>query len=324
VITKRAFIKKVSLSGISLTIPISLVSAALPKLKKKVKLGLIADLHQDVMHDAPKRLAVFLDAMKMAKPDGVIQMGDFAIPKKENTHVIDAFNKSHPVSLHVIGNHDTDHGFSKQQCLDAWGMEATYYSKVVKGIRLVVLDGNEKGSPTHKGGYVSYIGKKQSTWLNQVLTDSKEPIIVISHQPLAGAGAVDNAKEIQQILTKSADKVMLSICGHMHINHLVEIEGIPYLNINSASYLWVGGKYKHPSYSEEVHKKHPYIDHTCPYKDALYTTLTIDPDQNAILIEERKTEWVGKSPKDLGMDFKDMGLDIDTHIVPAISARKLT
>ena len=46
--------------------------AALAKIKKPIKLGMIADLHQDVMHDGPERLKVFLDAMKEEKPDALV------------------------------------------------------------------------------------------------------------------------------------------------------------------------------------------------------------------------------------------------------------
>ncbi|MFP6883467.1 MAG: hypothetical protein VCA40_03490, partial [Roseibacillus sp.] len=60
------------------------VMAALAKIKKPIKLGMIADLHQDVMHDGPARLKAFLDAMKEEKPDALIQLGDFAYPTKKN------------------------------------------------------------------------------------------------------------------------------------------------------------------------------------------------------------------------------------------------
>ncbi|MEC7628098.1 MAG: alkaline phosphatase, partial [Verrucomicrobiota bacterium] len=66
------------------------VTAALSKLKSPIKLGLIADLHQDVMHDGPTRLKAFLDAMTVEKPDALLQLGDFAYPSKKNTVVTEA------------------------------------------------------------------------------------------------------------------------------------------------------------------------------------------------------------------------------------------
>ena len=70
--------------------------AALAKIKKPIKLGMIADLHQDVMHDGPARLKVFLDAMKEEKPDALVQLGDFAYPTKKNDVVTKVFEKAHP------------------------------------------------------------------------------------------------------------------------------------------------------------------------------------------------------------------------------------
>ncbi len=321
--SRRNFLKSLGAAGASLTLPIHSALAGLADLKKPIKLGLIADLHHDVMHDGPQRLDAFLKAMKATKPDGLIQMGDFAIPKDQNKKIIETFNNAHPVSLHVIGNHDTDHGYSKQQCQKAWGMPGFYYTQLVEGVRLIVLDGNDKGSPTHKGGYASYIGKPQTEWLAKTLKETSEPTIIISHQPLAGPGAIDNAKEVQEILKQHVDKILISICGHMHIDDHIDIDGIPYVNINSASYVWVGGKYKNQSYSEEIHKKYKWIDHTAPYKDSLFTTLTIDPKTKTISLEGMETTWVGKSPKELGQEFKNDGIEVGKHVVPKISARKI-
>ena len=60
------------------------VSASLKKIKNVVKLGVISDLHQDIMHDGPSRLNEFLKAKKKEKPDALIQLGDFAYPTKKN------------------------------------------------------------------------------------------------------------------------------------------------------------------------------------------------------------------------------------------------
>ena len=79
--------------------------ASFASLEQKIKIGLIADLHQDIMHDAPQRLKAFVDEMKTVKPDAIMQLGDFAVPSEKNKHVIDMFNSSHENSLHVIGNH---------------------------------------------------------------------------------------------------------------------------------------------------------------------------------------------------------------------------
>ena len=106
--------------------------------------------------------------------------------------------------LHVIGNHDTDAGFTKDNCIDKWGIPSRYYARDIEGLQLLVLDGNDAGSPTHKGGYVSYVGKEQVEWLKEQLATLDGPIMVACHQPLAGAYAVDNAEEIQAVLGDAA------------------------------------------------------------------------------------------------------------------------
>ena len=58
--------------------------SALKAFDRPIKLGIITDLHQDIMHDGPARLKVFLDAMANEKPDALLQLGDFAYPTKGN------------------------------------------------------------------------------------------------------------------------------------------------------------------------------------------------------------------------------------------------
>mgnify|MGYP001946280201 CR=1 FL=1 len=314
--SRRNFIKITTASSIALALPSSAL-AIFENQDKPIKIGLIADLHNDVMHDGKERLSSFLKAMKQYRPDALVQLGDFAYPGDKNKEVIELFNNANKNTLHVIGNHDTDAGYTKQQCIDYWGMSGRYYVKKVNGISFIVLDGNDKGSPTYSGGYVSYIGEQQWMWLKEQLKIIDGPIIIVSHQPLAGAFAVDNAEEIQDILSTASDKILLCINGHTHIDSLVRIKNVSYLHINSASYQWVGGKYKHQSYSQEVHENFKFIDHTCPYKDSLFAEMTIDPITMTVKIEGRTSEWVGSSPAELGADQHPTltnGEEIAAHI----------
>jgi len=320
-LNRREFISGMLAAGIVLQIP-GRALAMFPSNAKTIKAGLITDLHQDVMHDGNERLQAFLNHMKKVKPDFLLQMGDFAYPNDKNKALIDEFNNAHPVALHVIGNHDTDSGHTKAQCIGYWKMPARYYTKEINGVCFIVLDGNDKGSPTHKGGYASYINDEQKTWLQQQLKEINKPIVIVSHQPLAGALAIDNAAEIQDMLSAASDKILLAINGHTHIDCQLTIKNINYVHINSASYFWVGGKYKHNSYPEEIHQSHAWISSTCPYKDALFTTLTIDPSAGTIHIEGRKSSWVGQSPEQLNY-VDGTGLAPGKEIVPFISKRKV-
>ncbi|KQM67305.1 hypothetical protein ASE74_07530 [Pedobacter sp. Leaf216] len=320
-LNRREFISGMFATGIVLQIPDTALAMFSPK-AKPIKVGVITDLHQDVIHNGSERLNAFLNHCKNINPDLILQMGDFAYPNEKNKELIDRFNGAHPEALHVIGNHDTDSGHTKAQCISYYKMPARYYTKEINGVCFIVLDGNDKGSPKHKGGYPSYINDEQKNWLQQQLKEINKPIIIVSHQPLAGALAVDNAEEIQEILSSAADKILLAINGHTHIDCQLLIKNVNYLHINSASYFWVGSKYKHNSYSEEIHQSHQWIASTCPYQDSLFTTLTIDPSSASIIIEGRKGKWVGPSPKEL--NFKDeTGLLVGKEIVPVIRKRKI-
>ncbi|PHN04582.1 metallophosphoesterase family protein [Flavilitoribacter nigricans] len=320
-LSRRTFIRTATAGAFAFILPGS-VRAAVRSLAQPVKLGLIADLHQDIMHDGLERMQAFVREMEIQRPDALIQLGDFAYPNEKNQAVIDLFNGAHAETLHVIGNHDTDAGHTKEQCLEVWNMPGRYYTRTIAGIKLIVLDGNDTGSPTHRGGYVSYIGEEQRNWLADELDNATQPVIIISHQPLAGTIAVDNAAELQDLLGKYASKILLAINGHSHVDDLLRIQGITYLHLNSASYQWVGGDFQHQSYSEAIHRDHPWISHTCPYRDSLFATLIIEPDLQLIRIEGRSSEWVGPSPAALGTNSYP-GLHVGEEVAPRIRDRRI-
>ena len=216
--SRRDFLRTTGVVATSIILPRQ-VMATLAKIKKPIKLGMITDLHQDVMHDGPARLKAFLDAMKEEKPDALLQLGDFAYPTKKNEAVTKAFEKAHRRTLHVLGNHEIDGGHSFDAVAKLWGMKGRYYTENVNGLDLIVLDGNEKPK-NHKGGYPSHIGEKQLEWLAKQLKTLKGPILVICHQPLAGPSSIDNAGEVQALLSSAADKVLLAVNGHTHIDHV--------------------------------------------------------------------------------------------------------
>lgn len=260
---RRDFISNSIGAYIMLNIPLAL-RASLTGINKQVKIGIITDLHHDIMHDGLDRLQQFLQDMKKVQPAAILQMGDFAYPGDTNKTAIDLFNTAHTNHLHVIGNHDTDAGYTKEQCVSYWGMPSRYYVQQIDGIWFIILDGNDTGSPDHKGGYPAFIGKEQTDWLKQKLAEITGPVVIVSHQPLAGAMAIDNAQEIQDILSEYSNKILIAINGHTHIDAMLTVKNISYVHINSASYFWVGGNFKHDSYDAAIHRLHPWISSTCP------------------------------------------------------------
>ena len=88
--------------------------------------------------------------------------------------------------------------------------------------------------------------------------------------------------------------------GHHHLNDLVEVREIPYVQINSMSYFWVGEECRNQAYSDQIHAARPMLAFTAPYRDPLWTTVTIDPIAGEIRVEGRESAWAGQAPEELG------------------------
>lgn len=316
--SRRDFLKTSSFSLLGFSIPESTVR--LFTSNQKLKIGLISDLHVDIIHDGEARLRTFLESMVGENPDALVQMGDFAIPKTENSKVIQAYNAAHPKAFHVLGNHDMDGGFTREQVAKAFGMEGLYYTVDLGLIQMIVLDGNDPGSAKSKGGYASYIGPVQQAWLIDQLEQAEKPVLIVSHQPIAGIFTIDNREEIQEILSRFSSKILLAINGHAHVDQHLEVGEVHYVHINSASYYWVGENLGHESLSSDIHRMHPALKYTCPYADPLFAILTIDPQNGLVDIRGTKSAWIGPSPQELGSQYLSPS-EQKENLKPEISSR---
>lgn len=279
---------------------------------QKVKFGVLSDVHVPTMHDAKERLTAFVDSMKTAKPDFVVDLGDFGTPAPKYAYGFEIWNSFPGPKYHVIGNHEMDGGFSLKQALEYRKMTSSYYSFEQKGLHFIVLDGNDKKSPDVKG-YQEHLNPPQIAWLRDELTKAKGPIVIFSHQGL-GKDGVDNAEEIRQILENhnakaKKNKVIANFYGHIHYDRADNINGIWYVCINSMSYKWLGEEYGRVRYSEEVDKNFKWIKYTAPYRDPLFTVIEISK-KGTITMSGKKSEWVGPSPKEMGFPQDNKDYDV--------------
>lgn len=303
---RRTAIATILGAGASIALP-PVLRARVKALDSTVKFGVITDTHIGFVPKAEERLSAFLREMRMVGPDGLIQMGDFAHPNEKNQEHVDRFNKASQHPIHAIGNHELDHGLTREDARDSWGIPGFYYSKKVMGIQVIVLDGNDKGSPTYAshGGYHSYIGDSQRHWLKEELEAAECPVLIISHQPLAGRIAIDNAKEVQALISLHRDRILVCLNGHSHVDQHLEIEGVNYVHVNSASYYWLGGKVR-----------------LATYRDPLFTTMTIDAEAGTVSFSGVNSEWAGGTPEDAGY-FKDgENEELKPIVQPRISERE--
>ncbi|MEA5258357.1 metallophosphoesterase [Arcicella aquatica] len=323
---RRNFIKILSLGSVSATLPCQLLARDAALLKKNyVKFGICTDVHKDVMHDADTRLKAFIDEASGKNLDFIIQLGDFCRPYDYNQDFLAIWNKYQGDKYHVLGNHDTDGGFTQEQVVQYWNAKARYYSYDCKGFHFVVLDGNEKdSSPNRPAGYARYIGEEQLKWLENDLNNTNLPTILFCHQGLDNDnGGIYNGTQCRLVLeqanTKAGfTKVQAVFSGHHHLDYYNKINDIHYIQINSMSYQWLGDQYKYSRYGSEVDKSHPMIKYTVPYKDPIWAYVEISSD-NTLSIYGKKTEFVGPSPTELGLTTK-----FDYPITPQISDRKIS
>ena len=299
---RRNFIIKALKGSVIASLPISLSSFNLKN--KKVEIGIVADVHQDIIHDGFSRLSFFINAMKKRNPDFIIQLGDFSLPREQNQPFIDKWNSFNGPKYHVLGNHDMrDFGYKKEETMKWWKMEKRYYSFDYNNFHFIVLDGNDK-NPEPWNGYVRYIGPEQKLWLKDDLSKTIKPTILFSHQSLEAKGGISNRKEIRDILEEYTNKngepkVVACLSGHHHTDYVKSINKIPYIQINSMSYKWVGDKFQYKRFSPQIEKAFPNLSKTCPYKEPLYAVLTLDPEQEMLHIEGRKTSFIGPTPNEL-------------------------
>jgi len=269
----------------------------------QVRFGVVADVHKDIMHDADERLATFVDEMNRSKVDFTIQLGDFCRPDSQNVAFLDIWNAFRGPRFHVLGNHDMDGGFTREQTMAYWGMPKKYYSFDQEGFHFIVLDGNDRTDPPQEG-YAHFIGDEQTSWLRRDLAQNDKPVIIFSHQSLHDAWSVENGEEIRAILdqhNQQSEKGRIIACfnGHSHFDGAEQMNGIWYIGINSMSYQWLGEDYQYLRYSHEVDSLYPWIKYTAPYKDPLFAEVSIS-GQGKIKIRGRSSEFVGPSPWDLG------------------------
>lgn len=287
-----------------------------------VRLGMITDVHQDVMHDGVERLAKFVSAMREANVDAIAQLGDFCVPHQRNEAFLEAWNQFPGERLHVLGNHDMDGGYRREQTVEFLGCPGKYYAKQLGGLRLLVLDGND---PDGRPGYACNVGDEQLAWLQEQLREQTSPSIVLIHQPIdAYDRHVRSARRVRELLAeanRAADerRVLAVFSGHAHLDYVRESDGIPHFQLNSASYYWVDKQ--HENYGAAIQKDRPSLGATCPYADPLWAIVEIDLQSGAIDIAGKSSDWVGPDPWELDLPAEEYGRNREL-CRPAITSRR--
>ena len=339
--SRRSFIHQMGIISLSSVLPFQLVSC---KSKNSIstdklssfKFGLMADPHADLIPDKNARLSKFIERAINDDVQFIIQLGDFCFPKKENLDFLNIWNQFKGPNYHVLGNHDMDIS-SKEVIMEYLEMPSKYYSFDEEGFHFVVLDANyiynnEKYLDYNNANFYidsslrTFINPEQIEWLKGDLESTNKPTIIFSHQSLLNAlWGIKNRLELREVLEQENirsgfQKVIACFNGHDHIDYHKQINGIHYVEVNSMSYQWLGEKYSNKTrYSAELYDKYQSLDKLAPYKDALYTIISVDPHKGRIELEGLKSEWIEPSPANQGVPLQVPG----NRYTPEISDRKL-
>jgi 3',5'-cyclic-AMP phosphodiesterase len=291
---RRAVVRGFLAAAATSVVPLPLRAAGVPV----ARFGVISDVHQDVIPDAADRITTFVAAMTRAKADFVVELGDFCMPKDANRAFVAAWKAFAGPRHHVLGNHDMDGGFSREQTVAFLGMPARYYTFDGGSFQGVVLDGNDAGG--RGSGYARYIAADQCAWLEKTLAEAIQPVILFVHQPLDDAQGVENGGAVRAILEKAErakpGRVLATIAGHLHLDYLRMIGGLPYVQINSAAYYWLGDAGQSLDYfPADTHERYKSLRYVAAYRGPLWALVEVDLAAGEIRITGRRTEWVGPS-----------------------------
>ena len=293
---------------------------------QSVKFAVLTDIHQDLMCDCEQRLKVFLDAAKKEKVDFIIDLGDFVFPKESNTEFINLWKNCPIEKYNVIGNHDAEM-CTKQEFMDYVGMKSRYYSFDKGGIHFVVLDANHlykdgKYIPYKNGNFFvdasmrEFIDQEQIDWLREDLRKTNNRCLIFCHQSLEMC--VGNREAVRAVLEQENErvgytKVFASLNGHHHTNYEKEINGIVYVQMNSASNQWLGDKYTCTTrFPESEYKRRPALKYLLPWKDCLYGIVTIN--KKGMKIKGVKSEFIPPVPENMDEISKEMGIPVVPYI----------
>jgi len=305
----------------------------------KVKFGVFADMHIDIMHDCEERLAIFLEECRKENVDFIIHLGDFVYPsnglkctcKPERTpanvkdalenpcyvnkdKMLEMYNGFEKPAYHVLGNHDCDM-CTKEQMLAYTGAPGNYYSFDCGGFHFVALDSNNmklngefvsyaNGNYFDQNGGTGifpYLTDPQLEWLEKDLQQAKGPAILFSHYRLCkGNYCVYDQEKLREIIAKAPHGVMMGINGHDHTDTLFKVDNTWFWGVNSMSNCWLGTKFVcEGRYGKEIDEKFKSIRYVAPYKDPVYAIVTLD--ENGASIKGTKSDYVGPSPEEMGV-----------------------
>lgn len=296
---------------VALYATIFIYSCAAPNNSSSVKFAIASDFHAMDVPDGKERLASFISAAKRDSVDFIIELGDFCRLDSVSGPYIAIWDSFEGNKYHVLGNHDMDR-YTKEEYTEGMKMAGRYYSFDRGDFHFIVLDGNnlydgKEYSHYSKGNYYvdskmrAFVDPEQMEWLKKDLASTDKRCVLFSHQSIDLF--MNNGHMVRQILESENQrskfkKVVLAFSGHNHSNYTKEIGGITYMQINSASYVWIDEPSQtEDRYEPEINKEYPLLEYSITYDKPLYAIVELT-NQGA-KIEGTQGKFMPPTPQDL-------------------------
>lgn len=293
----------------SLLFLLALLTASPLFAQNHLRFLIFADLHYDMMPDADSRLETIFQAARKNKGEFMVNMGDLAAPVSRYQPLKDKLSGSPVPVYHIIGNHDTDHS-GKQAFMEFYGMEKPFYYIDKGKFRFIFLDSNyfiDKDGQTkdyHKRDYIrskqiDRYSPEELQWLENTL-QTEQICLLFSHAPVNdNYGEIINNVDIHKIITTAKAKgtdIAAVFGGHNHSDNYHIIDGIHYIQVNSASNIWGGSQFTNTErFPAEVYKQYTSLKYIIPYRDALYATVDIYTN-GKVKIKGTKSSYIPPAP----------------------------
>ena len=278
-----------------------------------VRFAIVSDLHAPDIPDGLERMKAVVDAANREDVDFLIQLGDFIRLDSTDIPYRKVWNEFKGEKYHVLGNHDLDK-YTKEEYVAGFNMLGRYYSFDRGDFHFIVLDGNnvfngKEYIPYGRANYYvnpkmrAFMDPEQMEWLKKDLAATDKRCILFSHQSIDTF--MNNGSEVRSILEAENErcgfkKVAVAFSGHNHSNYTKEINGITYIQINSASYVWI----EQPSmtekrYPKEINDKYSLLSRSITYDKALYGIVTLTGE--GMEMKGMNGNFMPPTPKEIGL-----------------------
>lgn len=291
------------------------LSACTPRAgQQPVRFVIASDLHAQDIPFGERNIRAVAGAATAEGADFLIQLGDFVRMDSAGRALEALWNAGYAgPKYHVLGNHDLD-PCTKEQFVEGFGMPGRYYSFDRGDFHFVVLDGNNlfdgrDYKPYDRGNYYSdpsqrpFIDEEQLAWLAEDLRATDKRCVLFSHQSIDTS--MKNGAAVREVLEAENGragfrKVVLAFSGHTHSNYTKRINGIVYVQINSASYVWIGAPTAtERRYPTQINDRYHLLASSMPYTEPLYAVVSLDAQ--GATVKGTKADFVPPTPADLQM-----------------------